>query len=263
MAVLYAFLIIAGLGALLGIGLAIADRKLSVPKDEKLVAIEAIMPGANCGGCGYAGCSDYANAVASGKAQPGLCAPGGKDLADRMGQIMGIEVTVSEKQVAYIFCKGNCEKTKKDYDYRGLEDCNAAALLFKGDNGCKYGCLHLGSCMKVCDNDAIHRKEDGTLEVDRTRCIGCGKCAKVCPNGVIKLIPDRTEFVVACNSHDKGADTRKVCELGCIGCKICQVKFPGSGFTVENFLSVASADAPADKAQQAMEACPRKIIVRR
>ena len=117
--------------------------------------------------------------------------------------------------------------------------------------------------MAVCDSNAIYRKEDGTLAVDRTKCIGCGKCTKVCPNGVIKLIEDRTQFVVACNSHDKGADVRKVCEVGCIGCKICQVKFPEAGFKVEDNLAVSSPVAPEDQAVQAMEACPRKVITRR
>ncbi|MCF0261638.1 MAG: RnfABCDGE type electron transport complex subunit B [Sphaerochaetaceae bacterium] len=263
MAIFFAFLIIAGLGALLGIGLAVADKKLAVEKDEKLVALEKIMPGANCGGCGFAGCADYASAVASGTAQPGLCSPGGKELAEKMGQIMGVEVTITEKQVAYIFCKGNCEKTKKDYDYKGLEDCNAASILFKGDNGCKYGCLHLGSCQKVCDSEAIYRQEDGTLAVNPEKCIGCGKCTKICPNGVIKLIPARLNYVVACNSHDKGGDTRKLCELGCIGCKICQTKFPEAGFVVENNLAVANADGNAEQAELAMAACPRKAIIKR
>lgn len=263
MGILYAFLVIAGLGALLGIGLAIADKKLSVQKDEKLVALEAMMPGANCGGCGFAGCNDYAAAVAEGRALPGLCAPGGKALADKMGQVMGVEVSMTEPKVAYIFCKGNCETTKKDYEYKGLEDCNAASILFKGDNGCKYGCLHLGSCMKVCDSEAIYRKEDGTLAVDESKCVGCGKCTKVCPNGVIKLIEKRTKYVVACNSHDKGADTRRVCEVGCIGCKICQIKFPEALFTVDANLATSSPDAPEDKAELALAACPRKSIIRK
>jgi len=263
MAILYAFLIIAGIGALLGLGLAIADKKLSIEKDEKLVAMEAIMPGANCGGCGFAGCGDYAAAVASGKAQPGLCAPGGKELADKMGEIMGIKVEVGEKKVAYIFCEGDCENTRKDYDYRGLSDCNAASILFRGDNSCKYGCLHLGSCMAVCDSGAIYRKENGSLAVDPDKCIGCGKCTKVCPNGVIKLVEDRSVFVVSCNSHDKGADVRKACDAGCIGCKICQVKFPEALFKVEDNLAVASPDAPLEQAEQAMQACPRKIIRKR
>lgn len=263
MEILYAFIVIAGLGALLGLGLSIADKKLAVKKDEKLVALEAIMPGANCGGCGFAGCADYAAAVAEGKAQPGLCAPGGKDLADKMGAIMGVEVEVGEKKVAYIFCKGSCEKTKKDYEYKGLQDCNAASILFKGDNGCKFGCLHMGSCMAVCDSNAIFRKEDGTLEVDPEKCIGCGKCTKVCPNGVIKLIEARTKFIVPCNSHDKGADTRKLCEVGCIGCKICQIKFPGAGFTVTDNLACSSSECDEAIAQQAMDACPRKVITKR
>ncbi|MGP1508846.1 MAG: (Fe-S)-binding protein [Sphaerochaeta sp.] len=263
MDILYAFLIITGIGVLLGLGLAVADKKLAVEKDEKLLAIEAIMPGANCGGCGFAGCADYAAAVASGKALPGLCSPGGQALTDKMGQILGIEVAVGQRKVAYIFCNGSCEKTTKVYEYKGLPDCNAAALLFKGDNGCKYGCLHLGSCMAVCESDAIFRKPDGTLEVDSVKCIGCGKCTKVCPNGVIKLIEDRAKFVVACNSHDKGVDVRKVCKAGCIGCKICQNKFPDAGFVVEDNLSKASFTAPEEQAALAMEACPRKIIIRR
>lgn len=263
MAIFYAFLVIAGIGAVLGLGLAIADKKLAVEKDEKLVALEQIMPGANCGGCGFAGCSDYAAAVASGKAQPGLCSPGGKALADKMGQIMGVAVQVSEPKVAYIFCKGDCEKTTKVYDYRGLTDCNAASILFKGDNGCKFGCLHLGSCMAVCDSNAIYRTENGTLEVDPSRCIGCGKCTKVCPNGVIKLIEARSKFVVACNSHDRGPDVRKVCQVGCIGCKICQVKFPQAGFTVQDNLASASPTTDVEQGTLAMEACPRKIIVKR
>lgn len=263
MAVLYAFLIIAGLGALLGLGLSIADHKLAVEKDEKLVALEEIMPGANCGGCGFAGCADYAAAVAAGRAQPGLCSPGGQALADKMGRIMGIEVEVGEKKVAYIFCKGDCEKTKKVFEYKGLTDCNAASILFRGDNGCKYGCLHLGSCMAVCESDAIYRQDNGSLAVDPSKCIGCGKCTKVCPNGVIKLIEDRAKFVVACNSRDKGADVRKNCEVGCIGCKICQIKFPEAGFKVEDNLAEASFTAPEEEAAKAMEACPRKAIVRR
>lgn len=259
-AIISAFLVIAGIGAILGVGLAIADKKLAIQKDEKLVAIEAIMPGANCGGCGFAGCADYAAAVASGKAQPGLCAPGGKELADKMGQIMGVEVTVEEKKVAFIFCNGSCEKTRKVYEYKGLQDCNAASILFRGDNGCKYGCLYLGSCMNVCPEEAIYRKEDGTLAVDASKCIGCGKCTKVCPTGAIKLIEDRTKYVVACNSHDKGGDVRKLCDVGCIGCKICQIKFPGSGFTVTDNLASSSPVCDEEAAAKAMEACPRKAI---
>lgn len=262
MAILYAFLIITGIGALLGFGLAVADKFLTEPKDEKLEALEEMMPGANCGGCGFAGCSAYAEAVYKGKVLPGLCAPGGVALANKMAEVLGVEVQMAQKKVAYIFCSGSCENTTKDYDYKGIQDCNAAAMLFKGDNGCKSGCLHLGSCMAVCEYNAIYRKEDGTLAVDASLCQGCGRCTKVCPNGVIKLIPADAPYVVACNSHEKGADVRKVCSVGCIGCKICEVKFPEAGFKVDQNLACAKYEPSynIEEMSKAAEACPRHII---
>lgn len=263
-AIVSAFLIIAGLGAILGLGLAIADKKLSSPKDPKLEELEGMMPGANCGGCGFAGCSAYADAVYQGKVLPGLCTPGGEALAKRMAQVLGVEVEMTQRKVAYIFCSGDCENTTKDYDYKGIADCNAASILFKGDNGCKYGCLHFGSCMSVCTTGAIKRLENGSLVVDQNLCLGCGSCTKVCPNGVIRLIPAQSPYVVACNSHDKGADVRKVCKVGCIGCRICETKFPEAGFSVDQNLATLDYDRMScDEVQKASEACPRHIIRKR
>lgn len=261
--ILFAFLILAGLGLILGVCLAVADKKFTVEKDTKLVQLEAMMPGANCGGCGFAGCSAYAEAVFKGEAKPGLCSPGGQALAEKMGAVMGVEVEqVAEKKVAFVFCKGTCTKTKKDYKYYGLSDCNAAALLFGGDNSCKYGCLHLGSCIKVCEQGAISKNSDGDIVVDSGKCIGCGRCQSVCPKGVIKLIPESSVYAVACNSKDKGADVNKKCESGCIGCKICEVKFPGSGFTVTDNLSVYDGKTLNEATEQAAQACPKKVIVK-
>lgn len=263
-AILNAFLIIAGLGALLGLGLAIADRKLSSPKDAKLEELEGMMPGANCGGCGFAGCSAYADAVYQGKVLPGLCAPGGVELAERMAKVLGVEVEMTQRKVAYIFCSGDCESTTKVFDYKGIADCNAASLLFRGDNGCKSGCLHLGSCMSVCTTGAIKRKENGTLVVDPDLCLGCGSCTKVCPNGVIKLVPADSQYVVACNSHEKGADVRKVCKVGCIGCRICETKFPEACFMVDQNLATLDYDkASMEEVSKAADACPRHIIRKR
>lgn len=262
-AILYAFLILSFLGLILGIGLALADKKFAVVRDEKLVALEEMMPGANCGGCGYAGCSAYAQAVFEGTAVPGLCIPGGKALADKMGEVLGVEVKAPEKKVAFVFCKGNCNNSQKAYKYYGLEDCNAAALLFKGDNACKSGCLHMGSCIKVCESHAIYRDEQDNIVVDPDKCIGCGRCASVCPNQVIKLIPADAEYAVACSSHDKGADVNKNCKAGCIGCKICEVKFPQSGFKVENNLAAFDYATKSEDSEKAYAACPRKIIVKR
>ena len=263
MNILFAFLVISVLGLLLGAGLAVADKLLKVKKDEKLEKLEAIMPGANCGGCGFAGCSAYASAVAEGTAKPGLCSPGGKDLALKMGEIMGVSVEEAERKVAFVFCQGGKDITREDYKYQGIKDCNAASLLFQGPNGCKEGCLHMGSCMAVCPVKAISYDEDGNVKVDKEKCVGCGACTKVCPNGVIKLVPYSAEYIVACNNHEPGGKAKKNCSKACIGCKMCVLKVENSSFTVENFLSVNYYSKDQSTCPLAAEKCPQKSIVRR
>ena len=263
MSIVIAFIIVGVLGLLLGLGLAIADKKLAIEKDEKLIALEEAMPGANCGGCGFAGCTAYADAVFKGEAEPGLCSPGGAALAAKMGEILGVKVEAKEKMVAFVFCRGGKDVTKPDYEYKGMADWNAAALLQGGANACKEGCLHLGSCISVCPVGAISKDSDGNIVVDKEACIGCGKCTAVCPNHVIKLVPYSAEYIVACNNHEPGGKVRKICQVGCIGCKICQTKVPGSPFTVTDFLSVNDYHAPQDAAPAAAEACPQKCIIKR
>ncbi len=253
------------MGGLFGFLLSWAEKKLAVRKNEKEEALEAIMPGANCGGCGFAGCSAYADAVASGEAEIGLCNPGGSALAAKMGEIMGVEVAEGDgrRRVAHVFCKGDCTHSSQDYRYKGIADCNSAALLFGGANTCKSGCLHLGSCIAVCPVGAISKNQEGHIVVDEKKCIGCEKCAKVCPTGAMRMLHEDSEFVVDCSSHEKGAFVKKACSVGCIGCMICQKKFPESGFKVESFLSSFDQSVPHPQAQDAMEACPVKAIVKR
>jgi len=264
MEILFAVIVVSVLGAIFGFGLSWAEKKLAVHKDEKEIAIEALMPGANCGGCGFAGCIAYADAVAHGSAEIGLCNPGGNALAVKMAEIMGksVESSGERRKVAHVFCKGDCQVTAKDYTYSGLSDCNSAALLFGGDNACKTGCLHLGSCIAVCPVGAISKNDQGHIVVEEKSCIGCGKCTTVCPTGVIRMMYD-SEYVVDCSSHEPGAKVRKQCSVGCIGCKICQVKFPTSGFAVESFLSTFDQSKVHDQAEAAMEACPAKVISKR
>ncbi|MBO8436181.1 MAG: RnfABCDGE type electron transport complex subunit B [Spirochaetes bacterium] len=263
MSVVIAFLIVGILGLILGFGLAIADKKLAVEKDPKLVALEEAMPGANCGGCGFAGCQAYAEAVFKGTAAPGLCSPGGEVLAKKMGEILGVEVEVKERMTAFVFCRGGSDVTKTDYLYKGMTDCNAASLLQGGPVGCKEGCLHLGSCISVCPVGAISRDEKGDIVVDKERCIACGKCVSVCPNHVIKMIPYSLEWVCACNNHEPGGKVRKTCQVGCIGCKMCETKVEGSPFAVEAFLSANDWNKDQSTAEKAADICPQKCIVRR
>lgn len=263
MAIIYAFLVLSLLGLALGFGLSFAEKKLSVEKDEKLLALEEIMPGANCGGCGYAGCSSYAEAVSKGEALPGLCQPGGKELAEKMSAIVGVEAKMEERKVAFVFCRGGRGEAKEDFSYNGIEDCNDASLLFGGPYACKDGCLKLGSCIKVCNYGALSKDENGDIVVDKEKCTGCGACTRVCPKKTIRLVPYSAKYFVACSNHDKGAISKKNCSLSCIGCKICEVKVQSSPFTVEGFLSHNDYSKDQSNAKEALEKCPQCCIVER
>lgn len=264
MSILYAILVVSVLGLFLGFGLSVADKKLAVEKDEKLVQLEKITPGANCGGCGFAGCAAYAEAVFLGNAEIGLCPPGGNTLAKLMADIMGKTAEEKMREVAFVHCNGNSEVTKEDFAYQGITDCNAAYLVQGGPISCKEGCLHLGSCIKVCPASAIYRNEKNMILVDPKKCIGCKKCVNVCPNNVIKMIPENADYVVACNNTENGAKVRKSCTVGCIGCKICVTKHPNSGCVVDNFLSHVDYNNPDHSdIEAASAACPPKCFVKR
>lgn len=256
-----AFISVTLLGGLLGMGLAFAAKKLAVKKDERITQVEEALPGINCGACGFAGCSAYAEAIVVEHAEIGLCPPGGAESAENVSSIMGVTVAFDAAHlVAKVHCNGNRERTNYDFAYKGMEDCNAAVILHGGDKSCKYGCLGLGSCIAVCPVDAIAKTEDGRVAVDKEVCIGCKKCVEICPTGVMQMIPYDADYYVACNSLDKGAAVRKTCTVGCIGCKICEKKFPESGFVVNNFLSKLNYDSKGEGRDGAMEACPTHSI---
>ena len=261
MNILWAFLIVLILSAILAVSLAFADRKFRIVKDEKLELLEAEMPGANCGGCGFAGCQAYAEAVSKGQAPIGLCSPGGQALSSKMSKIMGLEeVKAKEKQVAFVFCKGNPSVSSYTSNYSGLKDCRAASLVQNGSKACKSGCLGYLSCASVCPSDAISKNSEGDVVVDKEKCIACGKCINVCPNHVIRFIPYSAAYVVACNNKQKGAEVNKVCKVGCIGCAICVNKFPSSGCKMDEFLSYVDYSTDTSQIKEASEACPKKII---
>ena len=258
--VIYAVISVGLLGGLLGIALAYASKIFAVKKDKRIAEIDDILPGVNCGACGYAGCSGYAEAIVNEGAELSLCSPGGSEVALKIGNVMGKQVdTNKEKMVAQIHCHGTKNNTVSKYNYKGIKDCNAMHSLFGGSKLCPHGCLGLGSCISVCPVDAISKNALGYLEIDKDRCIACGKCLNVCPTGVIKMIPYSAETIVACNSKDKGAVTKKYCSVGCIGCKICEKKAPEAGFKVENFLASIDYSANGD-AEEAITACPSKCI---
>jgi electron transport complex protein RnfB len=259
--ILYSFSSISVLGILFGAGLAIAHRFLKVKKDKRIELIEKILPGVNCGACGFAGCAAYAGKIVGGEVALTLCSPGGEEVARKLAEIMGVEVSYNaQKMAAQVHCRGGKETAKYSFNYRGIKDCNALFLLGGGNKVCKFGCLGLGSCIAVCPADAIDYQEDGLVWVNIDKCISCEKCIKVCPTGVIRMIPATADYLVACSSTDKGPVIKKYCAVGCIGCKICEKKSPEGGFTVNNFLATIDYKATGERATAA-DKCPSHCII--
>ena len=257
--ILLPVLIVAGIGLLCGLGLAIASIVMAVPKDEKAEAIEEILPGANCGACGCAGCADYAKSIVEDGNAINKCTPGGAKSVAAIAEIMGVEATSAEPMKAVVACSGTCDKTSKRYEFEGIHSCQAVKGLYGGDGLCKFGCLGYGDCTRACAFDAMHIV-DGIAKVDREKCTGCGACAAVCPNSVISIVPEhKRKPVVLCQNKDKGALTRKACSAGCIGCMKCAKACPKEAITVEN--NVAYIDqSKCVGCQLCVKECPVGVI---
>jgi len=258
--VLLAPIILGVLGIVFGAVLAFASKVFAVEKDPREEEIASILPGANCGGCGYPGCSGYANAVVKGIAPVNACSPGGADLAKKIAEIMGVEAEIGARRVAEVLCSGHgCDKLR--YEYVGLSDCRAMAKVSSGPLQCTYGCLGGGTCEQVCQFDAIH-VVDGVAVVDPDACVACNQCVEVCPKNLIHMIPLKTKRHVAVNCHSeaKGAEVRKSCDDGCIGCGLCVKACPKEGAIVlENNLAKINYDLCIGCGLCA-QACPRKTI---
>lgn len=226
MEILYAILIVAGIGVLCAVLLVVASHFMSVPVDEKEQKVRECLPGANCGACGYTGCDGYAKALADGsETRTNLCIPGSDKVAKDVAKVLGVEAADVIEQVAFVHCLGDCEKKTFKHEYQGIETCAAAKTLYGGEADCTYGCLGYGDCARVCPVDAICI-ENGIAHVDPRKCIGCGLCAKTCPNNVIGLIDDIEKAVITCNNKEKGAVARKKCSNACIKCKKCEKACP-------------------------------------
>ncbi len=255
--ILFAVLLVSGIGLVLGIGLTVASVLLSVPVSEKTVKLRECLPGANCGACGFSGCDGYAEALSKGEAAPNLCAPGGAATAAALAEICGVEASF-EKREAFVHCAGDCERCDSKLNYKGLESCAAAAALFGGPGSCTFGCVGFGDCVKVCDYDAI-AVIDGLARVNPLLCAGCGQCAAVCPKGIIEVLPAERGAAVRCSNTDKGAAANKVCKVSCIGCHMCEKKCPADAIHVEDNLARVDLEKCTGCGTCA-SVCPRKCI---
>ena len=252
--------IVGAIGIFIGLFLGVAGIKFKVEVDPREEAILGVLPGNNGGGCGYAGCSGLAAAIAGGTAPVNACPVGGDKVGAQVAQIMGVEAEAAQPMVAFVHCQGDCDRTSQDYKYTGAEDCRMLSFVpGGGPKSCNSGCLGYGTCVKVCPFDAIHIV-NGVARVDKQKCKACGKCVAVCPKHLISLIPAGAKEVVACSSTDKGPVTMKACTAGCIGCSLCVKACPADAVKVENFHAVIDHEKCV-ACGACMEKCPKKAII--
>jgi len=213
------------LGAAFGGLLAYAGTKFAVEVDPKVEAIQAVLPGANCGACGRPGCAALAEAISKGEAPANACPVGGTAVAQKIGELLGTNVPVSaEVKVARVMCSGGCSQRA---DYQGIQTCRAANIVGGGVESCAYGCLGYGDCVRVCPFDAIRMSSEGIPIVDENKCQNCGLCSKECPKQLFLTIPKAAAVHVNCSSQDTGVAVRKTnCNTGCISCGVCEKTCP-------------------------------------
>ncbi len=260
MTIFYSVLVIGTIGLLFGLLLSYAGEKLKVETDPRIDEVNEVLPGANCAACGFTGCAAFAEAVVSGKASTSGCPVGGEEVAKKVSAVLGVEPSTADKEVAFVKCNGTCYKAKDNYQYYGMDDCNAAALLAGGTKkGCSYGCMGLGSCVKKCEFDAIHIV-DGIAKVDKEKCVGCKACVVQCPLNLIDMVPEKINVHVACNSNDKGKAVKENCEVGCIGCKKCEKECPFDAIHVENFLAKVDY-SKCKNCTKCVKVCPTEAII--
>ena len=252
--------IVAVIGLIAAIILTIASKLMYVTVDERVAAIREVLPGANCGACGFKGCDDYAAAFSK---DPGLstalCPVGGAEVATQIAGIMGEDAAEAEPKVAMVMCQGSYGVTRQIMEDDRIYTCKEAKMFYGGQWACPYGCLGLGDCYNVCKFEAV-TVCNGVAKIDREKCVGCGACEEACPNNIISMVKKKNLVFVACKSLEKGAKTRKLCSMGCIGCMKCQKICKFDAVRVEN--NVAKVDLEACRNGGMCEReCPTGAIV--
>lgn len=238
--ILVSILVLGVIGVLAAAILYFAAQKFKVEEDPRIDAVEQVLPGANCGGCGFPGCRGFADACV--KSLDGkLCPVGGAEVMSKVAAILGVEAQAVEPKVAVVRCNGTCANRPRTNRYDGASSCAIASALYAGETGCSFGCVGLGDCVAACAFGALTIDEaTGMPVVDDEKCTACGACVKACPKQLIELRkkgPKSRRVYVNCVNKDKGAITRKACTVGCIGCTKCQKECPFEAITIESNLA--------------------------
>jgi electron transport complex protein RnfB len=231
-------IVLAGLGIVFGVALALIASRFVVKVDPKVEQVRETLPGANCGACGFAGCMGYAEAVVGNPdVAVSLCAPGKSSVAEKIAMITGKKAEKVDPKIARVFCQGGASLTQRKFIYTGVQDCTAAVLAAGGDKSCEYGCLGYATCMRACPFDAITMSADNLPFINPEKCTACGKCVAACPKQVIELGLASKAVVISCHSRDKGVDVKKKCQVGCIACGICVRTCPVDAIKIDNNLA--------------------------
>lgn len=235
-------LVLALLGALGAVLLFLVSKKFEVIEDPRIAEVGEVLPQANCGGCGYPGCSAFAQACVKSDNLEGLfCPVGGSPVMEKVSGILGMATTTAEPLIAVVRCNGTCEARPRTNQYDGATNCRIASALYKGDTDCSFGCLGHGDCVVACAFDAIHMNKETLLpEVVEDKCVACGACVKACPKTIIELRkkgPKGRRIFVSCVNKDKGGVAMKACKNACIGCSKCFKECKFEAITMANNLS--------------------------
>ena len=250
----------------------VASKKFAVYEDPRIAQVAAVLPQANCGGCGYPGCSGFADAcVKAGSLEGKLCPVGGQPVMTKVAEILGLDAAAAEPMVAVVRCNGTCANRPRVNQYDGAKSCAIAASLYGGETGCSFGCLGCGDCVSACQFGAIRMNpETGLPEVDESKCTACGACAKACPRNIIEIRPQGKKsrrVYVQCVNKDKGAVARKACTVArkactvaCIGCGKCVKVCPFEAITLENNLAYIDPNK-CKSCRKCEEVCPQGTII--
>lgn len=261
LSLIFAILSMGGLGLFFSLVLMLMNKKFHVEVDPRIAEVEELLPGTNCGSCGFAGCANFAENLIAGNADLTACSVNSQEAMDKIAKIVGVEAKTTEDKVAVIMCQGGISNVQKKADYLGIKSCVAAALTDGGEYACNYGCIGYGDCIEVCPFDAIHMGEDRIPIIDREKCTGCGKCVEVCPRNIIELHPITRHVFVLCKNRDNPKTARKVCKRACIGCKICERAVNGEGFKVIDNLAEVDYEKYTKEPVLPTEKCPTNSIV--
>lgn len=262
---IYTMASLSGLGITAAVVLYFVARKFKVYEDPRINEVEEILPAANCGGCGFAGCRNFAEACVKSEDFEGLyCPVGGNECMTEVAKILGRDAVAQEPQVAVLLCNGTCDRRPKVNQYDGAKTCTIAASLYGGDTGCHYGCFGLGDCVSVCNFDALYMDPvTGLPVVDDDKCTACGACVKECPKDLFELRKrakkDR-KIYVACKNEDKGGIAKKSCASACIGCSKCFKICPFEAITMNNNLAYIDSDK-CRLCRKCVPECPTNAII--